>query len=76
MTNPFNLEILSRLILELARRDIYNNVGRVFIKDLLDQGYTREEITAAITKLKSQYKIVVIGELIKVYFSRDSNVRV
>ncbi|AKG38101.1 hypothetical protein MA03_00680 [Infirmifilum uzonense] len=76
MTNPFNLEILSRLILDLARRDIYNNVGRVFIKDLLDQGYTREEITAAITKLKSQYKIVVIGELIKVYFSRDSNVRV
>ncbi|UNQ74129.1 hypothetical protein [Infirmifilum sp. NZ] len=61
-------EDLQGIILALAKRDVYNGVGRVFITELEAQGFTREEVTAAIESLKSKHKVAVIGDVIKVYF--------
>jgi len=61
-------EDLQGIILALAKRDVYNGVGRVFIAELEAQGFTREEVTTAIESLKSKHKVVVVGDVLKVYF--------
>lgn len=59
---------LAQLILHLARRSMYNNVGRVTLQELLEEGYTRDEITLAVRELERRYKVVVVGDYVKVYF--------
>ncbi|QOJ78455.1 hypothetical protein IG193_06780 [Infirmifilum lucidum] len=56
------------IILSLARRDVYNGVGRVLIGELEAYGFTRDQVTAAIKALKSKYKVMVVGDVIKIYF--------
>ncbi|MEZ0346614.1 MAG: hypothetical protein ABWK01_08700 [Infirmifilum sp.] len=63
---------IQNIIITLAKRDIYNGVGRVFISELIEQGYTRDQVTLAIENLKSNYKIIVVGDIIKVYFGEGS----
>ena len=67
------VEELSKLIILLAKRDVYNGVGRVFISELSDQGYTREQVSLAIQKLRKSFRISVVGEMIKVNFSGETN---
>jgi hypothetical protein len=52
----------------LARRSMYNNVGRVTLQELLEEGFTRDEITSAVRELGRKYRVVVVGDYIKVYF--------
>uniref|UniRef100_A0A7J3X710 Uncharacterized protein n=1 Tax=Thermofilum pendens TaxID=2269 RepID=A0A7J3X710_THEPE len=59
---------LAQLIVHLARRSMYNNVGRVTVQELLEEGFTRDEITLAIGELGRRYRVVVVGDCIKVYF--------
>jgi len=47
---------------------MYNNVGRVTVQELLEEGFTRDEITLAIGELGRRYRVVVVGDCIKVYF--------
>lgn len=63
---------LETLILHLAKRDMYNGVGRVFVSELVSQGYGRDEVTAAVEKLKRRYRVVVVGDVIKVYLGEES----
>lgn len=59
---------LVQLIEHLARRSMYNNVGRVTLQELLEEGFTRDEITSAVRELGRKYRVVVVGDYIKVYF--------
>ena len=59
---------LSRYILEAAKRDMVNNVGRVLIEELLSMGYTRSDVTRALQELQRKYRVVVVGDYIKVLF--------
>lgn len=57
----------ARLIVELAKRDSLNNVGRVLISDLVSGGYSLEEITAALKILEGVCRVVIVGDYIKVF---------
>lgn len=59
---------LAQLIVHLARRSMYNNVGRVTVQELLEEGFTRDEVTLALEELRKKYRVVVVGDYIKVYF--------
>jgi len=61
------IEILAARIVTLAGRDVFNNVGRVFIPELEDEGYTYDEIVRAVARLRAEkYKVSVVGDVIKV----------
>ncbi len=60
------------MILSLARRDVYNGVGRVLIGELEAHGFTRDQVTAAIKALKSKYRVMVVGDVIKIYFGENA----
>jgi hypothetical protein len=64
-----SVEDCSRAILQEAMRDQLNGVGRVFISELMRRGFSRDTITDALRSLSSRYRIVVVGDVIKVYFS-------
>lgn len=38
------------------------------MQELLEEGYTRDEITLAVRELERRYKVVVVGDYVKVYF--------
>ncbi|RLE59793.1 MAG: hypothetical protein DRJ35_04930 [Thermoprotei archaeon] len=64
------LEELTNLILAMARREIYNGVGRVFKEELQALGYRDEEISEAIAEISSRLKVETVGNIIKVYFTK------
>jgi len=47
---------------------MYNNVGRVTVQELLEEGFTRDEVTLALEELRKKYRVVVVGDYIKVHF--------
>jgi hypothetical protein len=61
-----------KVILEEARRDQLNGVGRVFISTLLERGFSREVVTSSIERLASKYRVSVVGNIVKVYFEERS----
>lgn len=60
---------LSTLILHAASRELFNGVGRVLVPELEVQGFSYDEIVEALNSLRREgYEVVVVGDVIKVYF--------
>ncbi|ABL77569.1 hypothetical protein [Thermofilum pendens] len=66
-----SVEECMKKMLESALRDQFNGVGRAFISSLLEQGFTRDEVSEAVRALSSQYEVRVIGDVVKVYFGKE-----
>lgn len=66
------VEQCEKVILEEARRDQLNGVGRVFISTLLERGFSRDVVTSSIERLASKYRVSVGGNIVKVYFEERS----
>jgi len=66
------VEQCEKVILEEARRDQLNGVGRVFISKLLERGFSRDVVTSSIERLASKYRVSVVGNIVKVYFEERS----
>lgn len=62
---------VAELIVEHAKRDVLNGVGRVLITDLINRGYSRESLTAALKIVEKSFRVVVVGDYIKVFFSES-----
>lgn len=63
------LEELTNLMLVMAKREIYNGVGRVFKEELQALGYSDEEITEAVAEISSKFRVETVGNIIKIYFT-------
>ena len=57
---------LEELILDIARRSAFQGVGRVLKGELREMGFSDEEISRAIARLKRRYRVVVVGEVVKI----------
>lgn len=68
------LEELTSLILAMAKREVYNGVGRVFKEELQAMGYGEKEISEAIGEISSRFRVETVGNIIKIYFTRRRRV--